>query len=531
MRKKEIGSYYTPLNLAKFIVDYCLSQINKPDISILEPSAGDGIFVKAINEIEKYNYFKKINLTLVEREKEELKKAIKKNTVKSIKVTAISKDYLNFHFDSKKKFSAIIGNPPYVKSNYLSSEQKLLAKEIHLEQNLTNKKINNIWTSFLLSGISKLNKDGLLAFVLPLELLQVKFTEEIRSLLKKSFKRIEIFMFDELQFLECKGQDTVLLIGYKRHKTPGTYYTTIKSMEELHNRNFRLYSNISVSESSKKWTHHFITPEEHTFLENIKKELNLVSDYVDNKAGIVTAANNYFIVDKETLDKYFLKDFAKPIVQKGFFVNGSVTFSRYNYSKLIKDNKPAFLLDFNDLDLKNIPSNVQDYIALGIKQKIQERYKCMQRNNWYQVPNIAKQSNAFFFKRAHEYPKLLKNEANVFVTDSAYNITIKDNHSLNDFIFSFYNSLTLAFAELEGRYYGGGVLELTPNEFRILPVPRSTHNDFDLYKKDFKNKQDIEDVLIKYNHQILNSSLNLNSEEIKRIESIRKKLVDKRHRK
>ena len=531
MNKKSLGSYYTPLNLAKFIADYCLSQIDKPNISVLEPSVGDGNFVQAINETEALNSFNKINLTIVERENEELKKAKKKNNNTFIKVTALNKDYLIFHSDSKKKFSAILGNPPYVKSNYLTEEQKKLAKEIHLEQNLADRKINNIWTSFLISSISKLQKDGLLAFVLPLELLQVKFTEEIRDLLKKSFDRIEIFMFDKLQFLECKGQDTVLLIGYKKHKTPGTFYTTIKSMEELQNRSFRLYSNESVSESNKKWTHHFITPEEHAFLENIKKELNIVSNYVDNKAGIVTAANNYFIIDKETLDKYELKEYAKPIVQKGFFVNGSVAFNNYDYSKLIKENKPAFLLDFNDLDIENIPSNVQDYIALGEKEELQERFKCRQRKNWYQVPNIAKQSKAFFFKRAHEYPKLLKNEANVFVTDSAYNVTVKNNYNLNDFIFSFYNSLTLTFAELEGRYYGGGVLELTPNEFRVLPMPMAIQNDFSSYKKDFKDKQEIEDVLFKYNLQVLNSSLTLNLEEINKIESIRKKLVNKRHRK
>ena len=50
-------------------------------------------------------------------------------------------------------------------------------------------------------------------------------------------------------------------------------------------------------------------------------------------------------------------------------------------------------------------------------------------------------------------------------------------------------------------------------------------------KKDFKNKQDIEDILLKYNHQILNSSLTLDVTEIAKIELIRKKLVNKRHRK
>ena len=36
--------------------------------------------------------------------------------------------------------------------------------------------------------------------------------------------------------------------------------------------------------------------------------------------------------------------------------------------------------------------------------------------------------------------------------------------------YSFYNSLTLLMSEIEGRFYGGGVLELTPSEFRRLPI-------------------------------------------------------------
>jgi hypothetical protein len=30
--------------------------------------------------------------------------------------------------------------------------------------------------------------------------------------------------------------------------------------------------------------------------------------------------------------------------------------------------------------------------------------------------------------------------------------------------------VTLLFSEIEGRFYGGGVLELTPSEFRSLPL-------------------------------------------------------------
>jgi hypothetical protein len=58
-----------------------------------------------------------------------------------------------------------------------------------------------------------------------------------------------------------------------------------------------------------------------------------------------------------------------------------------------------------------------------------------------------------------------------FKSYSSLKVNMKAKWDLNSFIFSFYNSLTLVFAETDGRYYGGGVLELTPREFKKLPIP------------------------------------------------------------
>lgn len=530
MDKKKSGSYYTPTRLADFVADYCLSKITKKTISILEPSVGDGSFIKSIVKSDNLNSFTKINLTIVEKDKFEFEKAksIKKNTKISLK--SYNCDYLDFHFENTNLFSLIIGNPPYIKKNLLEDNQKELANRIHNEMDLSRKNINNIWTSFLISGISKLKKDGILAFILPLELLQVKFTEEIRNLLIKEFQRIEIFTFNELQFQECKGQDTVLLIGYKRNHNPGTYYTNIESFEDLENGNYKFYENTALANSDRKWTHHFITPKEYEFLGKLKNRLHAASHYMNNKAGIVTAANNYFIVNNEIIEKYNFQNFAKPIVQKGFFVNGSVTFNRENLQTLKTGGKPTFLLDFNSLTDDEVTPKMTEYFNYGIEQKLHLRFKCKQRNRWYKVPNISTVPQAFFFKRAHEYPKLLRNDADVLVTDSAYKIEIKEGFNLNDFIFSFYNSLTLAFAELEGRYYGGGVLELTPNELRVLPIPYTDCNNFEEFAEDFKNKTSIKDILEKYNYQILHKTLNLTPNEISKIEKIRQKLINKRHR-
>ena len=520
--KKNTGSYYTPEYLAGFISKKVFSFFgNETTISVLEPSVGDGAFISEFNK----NKGLKIKLTALDINNEELKKASNKWSKKDGLFKEI--DFLNFN--SKTKFSAVIGNPPYIKKNLLSEKQIRDAKEIHNNENLSEKSVKNIWATFLVKSTTLLKKGGVLAFVLPSELLQVQFAEEIREYLKNQFERIEIYTFNDLMF-DCKGQDTIVLIAYKKHSEKGEFFTNIELIEELEKNTYQLKNNNLLVDSNVKWTHHFLNADELNFLENLKQKCKAIDYYTESKPGIVTAANNFFIINKETEKKYKLSKYTKPIIQKGLFVNGSVVFNEENFLELEQSNLPTRLLQLNDND--KISKSLSDYLAIGTEQKIHERYKCEIRNNWYVIPNISTVPDALFFKRCHNYPKLIKNNSYALVTDSAYKVKMRDNYDLNGLIFSFYNSLTLVFAETDGRYYGGGVLELTPSEFKKLPIPFTNIglNRFEKYTSEFENKKGIEDILEKYDKQILNKSLKMNDDEIKKIQNIRKKLIQKRMR-
>ncbi|MEZ5147292.1 MAG: hypothetical protein R2759_09470 [Bacteroidales bacterium] len=191
------------------------------------------------------------------------------------------------------------------------------------------------------------------------------------------------------------------------------------------------------------------------------------------------------------------------------FVNGSVVFREKDFVELEKANLPSRLLQLNEDD--KIHKRLSEYLNIGLELKIHQRYKCKLRNKWYIIPNISTEPEAFFFKRCHHYPKLLKNETNAFVTDSAYKISINAPYDLNSFIYSFYNSFTLTFAEIDGRYYGGGVLELTPNEFKNLPIPYSTIEEelFNRFATKFEQKDGIENLLMENDKLILGEFVGL----------------------
>lgn len=522
MNNKETGSYYTPQYLADFISRrVSIFFFDRKRLSILEPSVGDGSFVTSIDGA----FSQSVSLTALDINPAELNKAKEKWNTKSGVFKSI--DFLDFQSD--KKYSAIVGNPPYIKKSILNEIQIEACKQIHFKANLSEASVKNIWTAFLIKSSTLLNENGILAFVLPSELLQVKFAEEIREFLKSEFQRIEIFTFNDLMF-DCKGQDTVVLFAYKKAKSKGEFFTNIESAKDLLKNPIRLKKNNLLVESKVKWTHHFLTENDIAFLNEIKSSLKPINHYSVSKAGIVTAANKFFILDKKTEKDFNLSRYTKPIIQKGLFVNGSVIFREKDFIELENVNLPTRLLQLNNDD--KIPKKLKDYLKTGIEQEIHQRYKCRIRDKWYVIPNISTEPEAFFFKRCHHYPKLLKNEAKAFVTDSAYKISINEPYDLNSFIFSFYNSFTLSFAEIDGRYYGGGVLELTPNEFKNLPIPYFNIDEdmFNKFTTEFEQKVNIENLLMKNDKIILGELIGLSNNEITRVQKIRDKLVKKRLR-
>lgn len=105
---------------------------------------------------------------------------------------------------------------------------------------------------------------------------------------------------------------------------------------------------------------------------------------------------------------------------------------------------------------------------------------------------------------------------------------MKERFDIKSLVFSFYNSLTFVLAELEGRFYGGGVLELTPNEFKELSIPyngKITDEQFNTLDQMLRDDIDIEDIL-SYTNSILIPDL-----DTLRLEKIRIKLVNRRLKK
>ena len=109
----------------------------------------------------------------------------------------ISSSY--FDIDVTKKYSIKFANA-------ISFNQFQIKKceEVHNIVGLSDKKIKNIWTAFLVASIQMLKPKGVLAFILPSEILQVNYAKEIREFLKLAANPVK-FSEKEKRVLKSLG--------------------------------------------------------------------------------------------------------------------------------------------------------------------------------------------------------------------------------------------------------------------------------------------------------------------------------------
>ncbi|EOW9304181.1 TPA: N-6 DNA methylase [Vibrio cholerae] len=524
MNIKNRGAFYTPKVISEWLTDRVKKYSFEKErnvINVLEPSCGDGAFIKAIESSFQCGDY---HLDAIEIEPLVLDSLRIGNTDF---ISLINDDFL--FWETSKKYDLVIGNPPYIARKRLNKEQTQKCKSIHVENGLANKEISNIWTSFVIKSSSVLSEKGILAFVLPTELLQVNYAKEIRKYLLDEFHRLEIISFKSLAFEDIE-QDTVILIAYKNiNLEGGLFFSEVSDTKQLSHQNLNFLCH--HGDHNAKWSSYILTEDEMKFVDEIARKCNKISHYCKSVAGIVTAANSFFILTSDEVKSLNLDKYTKRIVKKGMLVNGKIEITPQMFDEISISGKPCYLMDLNGIPESEFSKELQNYLLSGVDFGIPDRYKCKLRERWFDVPTIWK-SEGVFFKRGHLHPKLMVNRAEVYVTDSAYRIKMNDGYDIESLVYSFYNSLTLLFSELNGRYYGGGVLELTPNEFKGLPIPylKVNKKDFLSLSKKFSNKKCIEEIIKDNNKVLLLSIEGLTANELEVIHDLYIKVKQRRLR-
>jgi adenine-specific DNA-methyltransferase len=197
--EKSLGQYMTP----KFIAEFMSSLINKPQsASILEPCAGEGVFLKVLYE----KGFRNVKAYEID---ERLGKG------SPIKITYC--DFLKI--PPKKSFDVVIGNPPYVRWKNIPEEWRRLFKENRYWNKIMNG-LCDLTYAFIYHAVNFLRDYGELIFICPLFWTETVHGKHLREHLSQNGSVELLINLNEAKVFEQVSSTIIIFKYVKRVKLP-----------------------------------------------------------------------------------------------------------------------------------------------------------------------------------------------------------------------------------------------------------------------------------------------------------------------
>lgn len=521
-REKLRGGFYTPAPIAEFILQ--LISRNRNIDRILEPSCGDGAFLRSLYQLGVlYN-----TCTAIELDEEEARKASALNIPNT---RVISTDFYQYCLNTNEQYDVIIGNPPFIRYQFIEENQRTAAERIFEQEHLRYSKLMNTWVSFVVGCSTLLTEQGIMGFVIPAELLQVGYAKVLREYLTRHFNKVGFISFQELVFPTI--QQEVLILICEKDGTNNHVISHVELNNEASLKSFDFHawdqSFRPFNFADSKWTTYFLDNGQIDIVNRIKNDprFHQLRDFANVEVGTTTGANSFFTVSNDIVSSYELYDYAHPLVGRSVQVSSCIFTHRdweINNSNGVRSN---FLL-FPPLREIESP-RVLEYLQTGQTDKIAGGYKCRIRDEWQIVPS-AWVPDAFFIRRNNLFPRFIQNQAMAYTTDTMHRVTIRDTFIPEAVIASYYNSISFAFSELCGRSHGGGVLELMPNEVEdiILPYHPDNAELLPMIDRALRHETPIEELLNATDEIILHQHFGLDNDTIQQFRTIWRRLQQRR---
>jgi len=535
------GGYYTSSELAQWLCDWAL---RSPDDNVLEPSCGDGVFLEAAakrlhalgsagpkcaNQI--------LGIEILASEADKARARLRSQLgLRATDAVEISDFFAWWQRPFRPRFDAVVGNPPFIRYQSFPEPHRSRAMKIMQELGLSPNRLTNIWVPFVAAAAECLRHGGRMALVLPAELLQVSYAAQLRSLLTDRFGRIDLIACNELLF-EKAEQEVILLLADEARATRSeknscrvTLTETETASDIVSQKPAAILKNASpknIRHDSEKWLKYFLTAAEIDLMRELREAAGATTldAFASVDVGVVTGKNAFFVLRQSEVNKYGLGKYTTPLVSRSAHLSGTRLESR-DWNCLAAADQRVFLLDLAPVNGSKLPPAVESYISLGEEHNIHTGYKCSNRTPWYAVPSVWV-PDGFVLRQIYDFPRFVLNAANATSTDTIHRLRCKRNPQ--EVIANLYTHLTAASAEIEGRSYGGGVLELEPTEAERLLVPREHALALPLSECDRLVREGrLDDVLHENDRLVLMDGMGLSRRDCQTLRGIWEKMRDRR---
>lgn len=535
------GGYYTSAELTTWL---CRWAVRSSADRVLEPSCGDGSFLQAA--MERFldlgasgpsiaSQLKGIEI--VSNEADKARGRLNGKLGSHAADVVRTEDFFGWwQWNGRVGYDAVIGNPPFIRYQSFPEPHRSRAMEIMASLGLRPNRLTNIWVPFVAAAAARLNPGGRLALVLPAELLQVSYASQLRGFLTDRFARIDIVACNEL-FFDRAEQEVVLLLADGALAEPSSDNVCRVSLIETptvaditgRSPDIVLAGAVpkTIHHDHEKWLKYFLSEIEISFMRELRESaaVTSLSTHAHVNVGVVTGKNEFFVLNSAQVERFGLAGYTVPLVSRSVQLKGAHICVE-EWQTLTAGNDRVHLLHLAPLNGATLPAVLADYVRAGEEMNIHKGYKCSIRTPWYEVPSVSI-PDSFLFRQIYDFPRPVLNRAGATSTDTIHRMKCKSKPEA--VITNLYSHLTAASAEIEGRSYGGGVLELEPTEAERLLVPVRLGAAMPIEESDRLIRAGrLTDVLAENDRLVLQEGLGLSASDCVLLRGIWIKMRDRR---
>jgi type I restriction-modification system DNA methylase subunit len=517
VERHRLGQYYTPPPIIELITEMC---IRSPNDRVLDPACGSGGFlVKAYHKLrdlkkkenpfaddsklheEILNQLYGVDINPFPAQLSSINLAVRNLQVASRNINLVVSDFFKVKPSMgiiPKDLDVVVTNPPYTR------QEEMEYKDQIREEALTyfdGSKIPldaraGIYAYFFTHSAKFLKNHGMMGQITSDTWLDVGFGEGLKRFFLDHFKIHAIIWYDVRAFekalvgtcitilekedesKEDRDNNIVKFVRIKKAMPTEKIVKTVETAEEdFENEHIGItIKKQKELKSEEKWGKYLRAPLIYYKIVQHHKMTRL-GDIAEIRFGLKTGANEFFHLDSEKVKLWGIeKEYLAPVVTSPKDVKMEIK-PRDVSRRILMVHEPKDVL-------KKRGAKVLKYIEYGESVEIrikggvrggavvkgyQNLSSVKSRTNWY---DLGKREPApiLRYRRIWERCVFPLNTTKAYANDTFNEIYPKAKEDIIVLAGILNSSLTALLAELHGRFYGGGVLELEIYECKDLPV-------------------------------------------------------------
>lgn len=469
---REKGQFWTPPWVARAMVDYVTGGGAG---SIFDPAIGAGAFLLAAKQRAK-EQGAVIDLEGMELDPMALDQALAGGLTKDDLSRVTIGDFI-LH-PPERLLNAIVANPPYVRHHRLSASTKMALRQ--LGARLIGRPLDGragLHVYFLLQALSLLAPDGRLAFILPADTCEGRFSQALWDWIGSHYRLEAVVSFTH-EASPFPGVDTNPLIFLIRNAPPAgqLMWATCRmadspSLERWIQSGMPLTATSGFEAVQRDLSEGLETGLSRPLALKSQEGLRL-AEFADVVRGIATGANDYFFLTPVQADALGIpEEFRRPAVGRTRDVTES-EISSDTLAALRDRGRPTVLFSPDGRPLEQFPDTVRDYLQKGEAMGLPELALIKTRKPWYKMETRRPPAILFAYL-GRRNTRFILNRAGVVPLTGFLCVYPKDSsqRGIERLIAVLNHPETLANLGRVGKSYGSGAIKVEPRALENLSLP------------------------------------------------------------